>query len=230
VALVTMRVSMPDRPGMLAAVAAAVSTRGGDIVTIDVVYRADGLVVDDLCLDTGAVSPPAVRRELEAVPGVVVEMVRSVDEPTSAVDALELAADLAYGNGDGVRRLVDGLPRALHAEWAMALSQEEGAVTLMAASAGAPAPPNEPVPWLPLASPRRLATAPWMPTSWRLRATMGGLEVAASPLGRPQAAVAVARRGGRFRPPELRQIEILSSLAVRAWPAHRAWEASEAPG
>ena len=217
-ALVTMRVSMPDRRGMLAAVAAAVSAQDGDIVTIDVVHRADGLVVDELCLDTEAVPPPALRRALEAVPGVVVETVRSVSEPASAVDALELAAALAHGGGDGVRRLVDGLPRALHAEWALALAQEDGTVTLMAASAGAPAPPSEPVPWLPLESPRRLASAPWMPTSWRLRATVGGLEVAACPLGRPDAAVAVARRGGRFRPPELRQVEILSTLAVGGCP------------
>ena len=218
-ALVTMRVSMPDRPGMLAAVAAAVSTDGGDIVTIDVVYRADGLVVDDLCLDTGALPPPAVRRRLEGVAGVVVEMVRAVDEPTSAVDALELAAALVDGTGDGVARLVDGLPRALHAEWAMALSQEHDTVAVLAASPGAPAPPTAPLPWLPLEAPRRLAMAPWMPTSWRLRATVGGLEVAASPLGEPTTAVAVARRGGRFRPPELRQIEILSALAVGPRPA-----------
>jgi hypothetical protein len=55
-----------------------------------------------------------------------------------------------------------------------------------------------------------------MPTSWRLRSLVaGGLEVAASPLGDPRRAVAVARDNGRFRPSEIRQLAILSELAVR---------------
>jgi hypothetical protein len=200
---------------MLAAVASAVSETGGDIVTIDVVSRAEGLVVDDLCVDTGSVTPSALRRRVEEIAGLVVEFVRSVEAPPPAVAALELAWALVENNLDRVGVLVHGLPSALHAEWAMALELRDGAVHLLDASSGAPAPPSGSVPWLPIEAPRRLAVAPWMPTSWRLRAVVGGLEIAVSPLGHPTKAVVVARNGGRFRPPELRQIEILTSLTVR---------------
>jgi ACT domain len=215
VALISLRVSMPDRPGMLAAVASAVSETGCDIVTIDVVSRAEGLVVDDLCVETGSATPPALRRRVEEIPGLVVEFVRSVDMPPPAVVTLELAWALVDNTLDRVGVLVHGLPGALHAEWAMALELNDGAVHLLDASSGAPPPPCGTVPWLPIEAPRRLAVAPWMPTSWRLRAVVGGLEIAVSPLGHPKKAVVVARNGGRFRPPELRQIQILAALTVR---------------
>jgi hypothetical protein len=214
-ALVAIRISMPDRTGKLAAVASSVSDASADIVTIDVVFRGDGLVVDDLCVDTGALSPSELRRRIEAVPGVVVEAVRSVNEPPSPAAALELAAALVEDPAAGIDDLVEGLPAAIGAEWAMALALRDERVELLHASARAPGPPEGPVPWLPLERPRRLAVAPWMPTSWRLRSMMGGLELAVSPLGDSTAAVAVARTCGRFRPPELRQLEILASFALR---------------
>ena len=93
-ALINMRVSMPDRTGMLAAVASAISEENVDIVTIEVVHHADGLVVDNLCIDIRSTTPSALRRRVEQVPGVVVEVVRSVAAPPTSVDALELAASL----------------------------------------------------------------------------------------------------------------------------------------
>jgi len=216
VSLINMRVSMPDRTGMLATVASALSEASADIVTIDVVHHADGLVVDDLCIDIKATTPSALRRRVEEVPGVVVEVVRSVDAPPTSVDALELAQAVVENHGDHrVEVLVEGLPAALGGEWAMALELHGDGVRLICASARAPGPPEGIVPWMPLAAPRRLAVAPWMPTSWRLRSMVTGLEVAASPLSLPTKAVAVARSSGRFRPPELRQLEILAHLAIR---------------
>lgn len=216
-ALVSIRVSMPDRPGMLAAVAAAVSEANADIVTIDVVDRADGIVVDQLCLDTGPADPTRIRRGIESVGGVVVESVRAVPAPPSPAAALELAAALVADPVDPGAVLVDGLPAALEGAWAMALALRGDDVELLHAGPGAPPPPTGRLPWLPLTSPRRLAVAPWMPTSWRVRALTGGLELAACPLGVPTAAVLVGRHSGlRFRPPELRQLEILVALALRA--------------
>ncbi|HEY5023623.1 MAG TPA: hypothetical protein VII76_01490 [Acidimicrobiales bacterium] len=141
-ALVTMRISMPDRSGMLAAVASAASEVDADIVTIEVVHRADGLVVDNLCVDIGPSTPPELRRHVEQVDGVIVELVRSVRTPPSPVDALELASLLAISLDDRVRVLVDGLPRALGAEWAMALALHDDTVRLVHASSGAPSPPE----------------------------------------------------------------------------------------
>jgi len=211
-----MRISMPDRSGMLAAVASALSDARADIVTIEVVHHADGLVVDNLCVDVGPSTPPELRRRIEQIDGVVVEVVRSVSSPPSSVETLELAAALAESHERRIQILVDRLPGALGAEWAMALTLHDDAVHLLHASRGAPSPPHGTVPWMPLEAPRRLAVAPWMPTSWRLQSLVaGGLEIAASPLGKPMRAVAIARNSGRFRPPELRQLEILVRLAFR---------------
>jgi hypothetical protein len=215
-ALVIMRISMPDRLGMLAAAASAVSDANAEIVTIEVVHRSDGLVVDNLCIDIGLSTPSELRRSVEAVDGVVVELIRSVSAPPSPVGALELASSLAENADLRIQILVDGLPAALGAEWAMALMLQDDTVELIHASSGAPAPPDGTVPWMPLEAPRRLAFAPWMPTSWRLQSReVGEIEIAASPLGSPTTAVAIARSSGRFWPPELRQLEILAKLAVR---------------
>jgi hypothetical protein len=212
--LISLRASLPDRPGMLAAVASAVSETACDIVTIEVVSRAEGQVVDDLCVDTGPVSAADLRRIVEQIPGVAVEFVHAVGSPPPAVATLELAWSLIEADHDRVGVLVDGLPSALHAEWAMALEQRHDDVRRVAASLGAPEGPTAPLPWMPLAGPDRL-TGSWMPTSWHVPGIGASLEIAASPLGRPTVAVVVARSGGRFRPPELRQIEILSALTVR---------------
>jgi predicted amino acid-binding ACT domain protein len=215
--MIVMRISMPDRPGMLATVASVLSHEEVDIVTIEVVHRGDGVVVDNLCLEASwQTTPPAIRRKLEAVEGVVVEVVRHVEAPPSSVDAMELAVALGEGPEDPIETLVEGLPKALNAEWAMALAMTGDEVRLLHASPRSPGPPAGQVPWMPLDAPRRLAVAPWMPTSWRLRSmVVGGLEIAASPLGSSHEAVAIARDNGRFRPSEIRQLEILSNLAVR---------------
>ena len=215
-ALVTMRISMPDRSGMLASVASAISEVGADIVTIDVVHRSEGLVVDSLCVDIGPSTPPGLRWRVEQVHGVVVERIRSVGTPPSPVEVLELASSLAANDDNRIQVLVDGLPGALGAEWAMAIALHDEAVHLIHASSGAPTPPEGNVPWLPLEAPRRLAIAPWMPSSWRGRSVEAGeLEIAASPLDNPMRAVAISRSSGRFWPSELRQLEILAQLAVR---------------
>jgi hypothetical protein len=215
--MILMRISMPDRPGMLAAVASVLSHEEVDIITIEVVHRSEGVVVDNLCLEAGwQKTPPAIRRQIEGVEGVVVEAVRHVEAPPSSVDAMELAIGLGEHSEDPLESLVVGLPKALNAEWAMALALVGDEVQLLYASPRSPSPPVGHVPWMPLDAPRRLAVAPWMPTSWRLRSLVaGGLEIAASPLDSPDRAVAIARDNGRFRPSEIRQLEILAQLAVR---------------
>jgi hypothetical protein len=201
---------------MLAAVASAISGVHADIVTIEVVHRSEGLVVDNLCVDIGPSTPPRLRWCVEQVDGVVVERIRSVGTPPSPVEVLELASSLAENEDKRIQVLVDGLPGALGAEWAMAIALHDEAVHLIHASAEAPPPPEGTVPWLPLEAPRRLAVAPWMPSAWHVRSLdADDLEIAACPLGNPTTAVAISRNSGRFWPQELRQVEILAQLAVR---------------
>ncbi|MQB01701.1 MAG: ACT domain-containing protein [Actinobacteria bacterium] len=51
---VVLRVSLPDRPGALSAVAAALSRAGADIACLDVIDRGDGIAVDDICVTTAS--------------------------------------------------------------------------------------------------------------------------------------------------------------------------------
>ena len=218
--LIAVRISAPDRPGTLAAVTACLAASAVDIVTIDVVDRSHGVVVDDLCLDVGGIDPLHVGRLLVEVPGLVVESVREVTEPPSITAALELAATLSVHREEAIERLVSGLPKALRGSWCIALSCATGRLSVLEASPGAPRLTATRLPWLPLDAPRRLAPAGWMPTSWRMRAALGGLELAAAPLSGPEDAVLVARHSGlRFRAPELRQLDILARMAgpVPAW-------------
>jgi hypothetical protein len=68
-------------------------------------------------------------------------------------------------------------------------------------------------PWLPLDSARRLHFGDWLPQRWR----MSRFELAAVPFGSPRCFVIVGRWPGmRFRPAELRQLDILAGMALRA--------------
>ena len=46
-----LRLVMPDRPGILGAVATALGTAGIDIVSLDVLERGTGVAVDDVVVD-----------------------------------------------------------------------------------------------------------------------------------------------------------------------------------
>ncbi|MBK5228956.1 MAG: ACT domain-containing protein [Actinobacteria bacterium] len=48
----SMRISLPDRPGMLGAMATALSDGGANIVALDVIDREEGEAVDDLVVGT----------------------------------------------------------------------------------------------------------------------------------------------------------------------------------
>ena len=46
-----MRITLPDRPGSLGAVATAMGKVGGDINAVEIVEKRDGSVVDDFIVD-----------------------------------------------------------------------------------------------------------------------------------------------------------------------------------
>jgi hypothetical protein len=123
-----------------------------------------------------------------------------------------LADRLMRGIGPPVQSLVDGLPDALPAAWAIAFDVQDE-LTLVAASPDAPVPGMLDTPWLPLDSARRLHFGDWLPQRWR----MSRFELAAVPFGSPTCFVIVGRWPGmRFRPAELRQLDILAGMALRA--------------
>src|SRR3954467_13931557 len=77
-----LRLVVPDRPGILGAVATALGDAGIDIVSVDVLERGNGVAVDDI-----VVVLPAERladsliTAATAVPGVEVESLRPFAGP-----------------------------------------------------------------------------------------------------------------------------------------------------
>src|SRR6185312_5460384 len=72
-----LRVLLPDRPGMLGAVATALGAAGADILGVDVVERAAGVAVDDLIVELppGKLADSLVSAAV-SVPGVSVESIQ----------------------------------------------------------------------------------------------------------------------------------------------------------
>jgi len=91
-----LRVVLPDRPGMLGALATALGEVGGDILSLDVVERGPDGAVDDLVV---ALPPGGLADRLitsaQSVPGVVVEALRPYHGVTDLHRDLELVDELA---------------------------------------------------------------------------------------------------------------------------------------
>lgn len=209
--LYAIRFSVPDRPGTLGSVASAVSHIPASIVTLAVVERDDLYAVDEMCVECAdTIASESLRRTIESIPGVVVEAVRRVSRAPDPLAPLELADRLAGVTDDPTGTLVTGLPDALQAAWAICLDVRDG-LTVPVATPGAPVPQMMDTPWLPLDGARRLEHADWMPPRWR----MSRFELAAVALDEPYRCIVVGRWSGmRFRPTELRQLDLLAGLAV----------------
>ena len=91
---VLVRVWVSDRPGALGAVASRIGALRGDIMSIEVLERGEGVAIDEFAVnlsDRNAI--PVLVREIEQVDGASVEEVRVVERyPDARIDALQSAA------------------------------------------------------------------------------------------------------------------------------------------
>ncbi|MGH2706103.1 MAG: ACT domain-containing protein [Actinomycetota bacterium] len=220
--LLNIRISLPDQPGGLGAVAAALGGSGANILSLDVLESDGTAAVDQLCVEAPAGSEELLREALEDLPGVVVEELSFTLGPSTTTNAMELAANLSETDAeDAISFLVDRLPLTLHVTWAAALQSVDVSTELLAVSPGTP-PLNEvKTPWLPIEFASRLPLGDWMPRSWRTlwgaRLGLGIYEVAAAPLLGTSSAIVAARRGGpRFRSQELHRLGALARIAASA--------------
>jgi hypothetical protein len=210
-----LRVVLPDRPGSLHALTGACVAASADIVSLDVIERGGGFAIDDLCI-TRVDDVAALQTRIDELPGTAVASVRPVGSARDIDGAIALAAAMVAEGRGAVRLLVDRLPTALWASWAVAVANGWSGMEVLAASTGALAPVSGG--WLPLTTPRRLEPADIVGEP---AAAHDDLEIAAAPLGQPASAVIVARRGGpRFVDRELRQLKLLAEVAVATEVAH----------
>jgi ACT domain len=223
-----LRVLLPDRPGMLGAVATALGAAGADILSVNVVERAAGIAVDDLIVDL----PPAKLADAlvtaaVSVPGVSVESIQRYYEGAGEpYRELELLEALAGSPDRAAELLVAGAPRIFRAGWAVVVRYGDRGPLVEAASPAAPDLSDLDLPWLPLERAQVLdPTARWVPPDWEAL----GTELAAAPLGDPDRAVLVGRPGGPgWRTAELLRLAHLAGIAVTVaqqamppQPAHR---------
>jgi hypothetical protein len=216
-----LRLVVPDRPGVLGAVATAIGDAGVDIVSLDVLERGSGVAVDDIVVDLPPDRlPDSLITAVRAVPGVAVESLRPFAGPLDMHRELDLLEALAHAAGGTAAKLLAAeLPRVFHSGWAVVLQAgaEPGAVCeVLAASDAAPSFEGIAVPWLPLPGPRLLPSDDdWLPERWREMA----IEMMAAPYGDGGGAVVLGRSGGpAFRRSEL--LRLMHLVGIAATVAH----------
>ncbi len=121
-----IRVRLPDRPGALGAVASRIGSVGADVISIDILQREGGVVVDELGVRLpGDHLANLLRDEILEVDGVTIESVRSIDGelPDRDGELLTLVSGL-FGQtrrSELLDRLVAGVRRGLVATFAAVL-------------------------------------------------------------------------------------------------------------
>jgi hypothetical protein len=208
-----LRLVVPDRPGILGAVATALGVAGIDIVSLDVLERGGGVAVDDVVVELpeGRL-PDSLITAAQSVEGVQVESLRPFAGSLDTHRELELLDALARAaEGTAEKLLAIELPRVFHSGWAVVLAGEAPErCAVLAASEAAPAFEGLTLPWLPLTAPRLLPSEEsWLPERWREMM----IEMMAAPLGDGRA-VLLGRSGGpAFRRSELLRLAHLTGIA-----------------
>jgi hypothetical protein len=214
-----LRLVLPDRPGILGAVATALGTAGIDIVSVDVLERADGVAVDDVVVDLPRDRlPDSLITVVRTVPDVEVEALRPYAGPLDTHRELELLDALAQAAEDTTAKLLAAeVPRVFHCSWAVVLQavdakDAEQPWEVAAASDAAPTFEGLTLPWMPLTGPRLLPSdEDWLPGRWREMA----IEMMVASYGGPGCAVVLGRSGGPpFRRSELMRLVHLTGIAT----------------
>jgi hypothetical protein len=212
-----IRVQLPDRPGALGAVASRIGSVGGDVVSIDILQRDNGAVVDELGVGlAGDHLLDLLRDEILEVDGVSIEALRAVDGPLPDrhAELLDIATELFVQVSPEalLDHLADRVRRSLAAEFAAIVDADTTRVT---ASHG-DAPPDDEL----------RAMALWAVTP--LSSPVGAHEtgagsidqspgVAAAEMVRAGVVLVVGRAGPVFRSRERQWIAIMAELADHGW-------------
>ncbi len=202
-----LRISLPDVPGSLGAVASALGEIGVNIEAIEIVeHGSDGVAVDDFF----------IRLQPGVLPDAAVSAVQRLDHvrvmwvsryPTAGSFHLDLEAVelIAEEPRRAYEILTDILPRTFRSDWAMVAVRNGSGVTALQASLGAPQVIDACRDWFPLERPGRLETpAEWGPTL-----------LGAAPLESADRLVVFGRHGGpEILDSELARLGLMATLAA----------------
>jgi hypothetical protein len=124
-----IRVHLPDRPGALGAVASRIGSVGGDVISIEILQRSKGVVVDELGVSlAGGGLIDLMRDEILEVDGVAIESLRPVEGelPDRHAELLDVVTDL-FGQPSPAAlldRLTERVRVSLAADFAAVLDAE----------------------------------------------------------------------------------------------------------
>jgi len=212
-----IRVQLPDRPGALGAVASRIGSVGGDVVSIDILQRDNGVVVDELGVGlAGDHLLGLLRDEILEVDGVSIEALRPVGGalPDRHAELLDIATELfTQTSSDALLdHLASRVQRSLVADFAAIVDADTTRVT----SKHGDAPDDDEV--------RAMALWAVAPTSAPVGADMTGGDgvdpspgVAAAELVRAGVVLVVGRSTPVFRTRERQWIAIMAELADHGW-------------
>lgn len=204
-----LRVTLPDRPGSLGALAVALGSVGADIVSLDVVERIDGGAVDDIVVDVPVGTlPDSLITAAETLADIGVVSLRPFGGILDAHRELELIDQVATGGDDALQLLADRVPSVLRVGWALVLAGPGDRETVVARGSSAPESDAEP-PAVLRDLERATALDPaGVPDSWSALDTV----VAAAPLDRGRVLV-IGRIGGPdFRPSEIARLGYVAGI------------------
>ncbi|GII57206.1 hypothetical protein Pth03_55950 [Planotetraspora thailandica] len=127
--LLRLRVSLPDRPGVLGQVARAFGVMGADILQVTVLERQAGRAVDDFTVSwSGVFEPAELRERIGVVPGTRVESVWPTREVPGTSPDYDLLGHVAGEPDRALMTLVDAVPDLVSADWAVAVDSGDGKV------------------------------------------------------------------------------------------------------
>ena len=117
-----LRVSLPDRPGSLGAVASALGQVGGDINAVEIIEKLDGVVIDDfiVALPAGQL-PETMVTACNQLPGVQVEWISRYPEGGNLHSDLEALERMMADPEHAAETLVSLCPVVFRSHWASLL-------------------------------------------------------------------------------------------------------------
>lgn len=186
-----LRISLPDVPGSLGAVAAAIGVAGGNILAIEVVEQQVGQAVDDVFVEfLPGVMPDMVVSAVHRLDGVKVLWVSRYPAAGTLQLDLEAVEEITDDPEAAFETLARVVPRVFRADWAMVVVRHEYMLRSLAASSGSPTlPGGAESAWFPLKRAERLTAG----EGW---AGWASTVVAAAPIGSDDTAVIFGRHGG----------------------------------
>ncbi|MDQ1484319.1 MAG: hypothetical protein QOJ62_12 [Actinomycetota bacterium] len=198
--LTHVRMSVPDRPGMLAQITTVLADAGADIRTIAVLERESGRAIDDIYLSwPEGRSLAALSDRISEVKGVTVLGLRPSRQVPGAFPDLDLLTQVLATASRGLDTLVDMAALAFGADWAASVTYASGTPSVLYASGGHD----------------QAIVVPDMPVIRPTALEQDGAQLAVAPL-LPFDAVLVCGRADKpsFHRAELERIRRVTELAV----------------